>query len=272
MKPIRCFSRAQPVIGMVHLAPLPGSPRWGGSLDSVFRSALRDAEVLASEGVDGILVENFGDAPFYPGDVPPETVAAMATVLARLRAEIAGKVVWGVNVLRNDARAALAVAASAPASFIRVNVHTGVTATDQGLLEGQAHETMRLRARLAPGAAIFADALVKHGRSLDCDSLAGAVRDLCERGLADAVLVTGSRTGEAPPEEAVEEAGRAAGSIPVMVASGVTSGNVADFLRLSGGVIVGTALKRGGLTAAPVDRGRVRAFLRRAAGSGRRRS
>jgi len=271
--PLPGFGRARPLIALIHLAPLPGSPRGQGSLEAVFRAALRDASSLASAGFDGLLLENFGDAPFFPEAVPPETVAAMSVLLSRLRGEIP-HLVWGVNVLRNDAHAALAVAAAGGASFIRVNVHTGATATDQGILTGRAHETLRRRAHLAPQVSVFADALVKHGRALDQDSLAGAVRDLAQRGLADAVLVTGARTGDAPSLEELAEAKAAAGPVPVLVASGATARNVSSFLRLCDGVIVGTALKRGGITTAPVDPRRARAFVEqaRAADPGRRKA
>lgn len=231
-------------------------------MEDVFQAALRDAAILAEESFDGILVENFGDAPFYPAQAPAATVAAMSTVLFRLRQAISRDLLWGVNVLRNDARAALALAAVAQADFIRVNVHCGVVATDQGLLEGQAHQTLRERARLAPAVAILADARVKHGRALGPPSgLAAEVADLCERGLADAVLVTGARTGAAPSREEVEEAVRAAGSVPLLVASGVTADNVGSFLEAAGGIIVGTSLKCGGLVDAPVDRARARALI-----------
>src|SRR5437764_8017935 len=134
------FPRRPAIVGMVHLLPLPGSPRWAGSLEEVLRRAVEDARALAEGGVDGVMVENFGDTPFYPEQVPPETVAAM-TRAARAVVEAVGVPV-GVNVLRNDAAAALGIAVAVGARFIRVNVHTGAMWTDQGLLQGRAHETI----------------------------------------------------------------------------------------------------------------------------------
>src|SRR5690606_2253475 len=148
------------IIGMVHLLPLPGAPRWAGSLDEVRERALADARALEAGGVDGIIVENFGDAPFHPDAVPAETIAAMTALTTGVVRAVGLPV--GVNVLRNDAAAALAVAAAAGARFIRVNVHTGAMLTDQGWITGRAHETLRLRARIAPTVAIAADVLVKH--------------------------------------------------------------------------------------------------------------
>src|SRR5262249_4211077 len=148
------------IVGMVHLLPLPGAPRYGGDLEAVLRRAREDAEALVAGGVDGVMVENFGDAPFYPERVPPETVAAM-TRAARAVVEVVSVPV-GVNVLRNDAAAALAIAGVVGASFIRVNVHTGAMWSDQGLLQGRAHETLRQRRALGARVLILADVLVKH--------------------------------------------------------------------------------------------------------------
>ena len=144
---------------MVHLRALPGAPLFGGSLDEVIEAAMADANALAAGGCDGIVFENFGDRPFHKR-VGPETVAAMTRVITEVRP----KLPFGVNVLRNDARAALAIAAATGAQFIRVNVHVGVMATDQGIIEGEAAETLRLR---TPHVLIFADYLVKHATPID---------------------------------------------------------------------------------------------------------
>ena len=154
------FPLSRPVVGMVHLLPLPGAPGWGGPLGKVVARAVEEARILSEEGMDGVMVENYGDIPFHPGAVPPETVAAMAVVVRAVMEAV--EVPVGVNVLRNDAHGALAVAAATGARFIRVNVHTGAMWTDQGLIQGRAHETLRLRRTLAPGVAILADVLVKH--------------------------------------------------------------------------------------------------------------
>ena len=256
------LKRPRVLVGMVHLAPLPGSPGFGGVMDAVHRAARRDAGVLVEEGFDALLVENYGDLPFYPDNVPSATIAAMSVVLEHLRRDLPG-IPLGVNVLRNDAGAALAIAAAVGAAFIRVNVHCGAAITDQGILQGRAHETLRLRAALAPGTAILADAAVKHGRGLTPGSLAEEVLDLVERGLADGVLVTGSRTGTTASLEKVREAVTAAGRVPVWVASGVTADNATEYLEAGArGLIVGTSIKRGGHAEAAVDRLRARELAR----------
>jgi len=243
-------------LAVVHLLPTPGSPRSTGSLARVLERAAEDARTLARGGVDGLIVENYGDAPFFPGPVPPETVAALALCTSAVIAA-AGSIPVGVNVLRNDARSALGLCAATGAQFLRVNVHSGVAASDQGILEGRAHETLRERARLAPQAAILADVHVKHATLLGRETLAEAVRDLVLRALADAVIVSGPATGVPPTAADLREAREAAGGTPVLVGSGLTVENVAALLPLADGAIVGTALERDGRTAEPVDPARV---------------
>src|SRR5262245_1396131 len=148
------------LIGMVHLPPLPGAPGPRLSMEAIVAQAVDEAKLLIDCGFDAVMVENYGDLPFYPDHVPPETIAAMAIVVSQVVQVV--KCAVGVNVLRNDARAALAIAASAGAAFIRINVHSGVVATDQGLLVGQAAETLRERERLGADVGIFADVHVKH--------------------------------------------------------------------------------------------------------------
>ena len=253
------FGTPTPVVGMVHLPPLPGAPRADGDLGAVLERAVADAEALAAGGVDGVLVENFGDAPFHPNDVPKHTVAAMTRATTAVADAVDRSV--GVNVLRNDAEAALSVAAAAAGDFVRVNVHAGARVTDQGILEGRAHETLRLRERLDADVAVFADVAVKHSAPLGERSVRGELRDVCERGLADVIVVSGPATGETVEESALADAvaarDEAAPETPVVVGSGVTADNAADLLAAADGAIVGTALKTGGETAAPVDERRV---------------
>lgn len=248
-----------PLIGMIHLRALPGSPDYEGVFEPILATACAEAQLLAEAGFDALMVENFGDAPFYPDRVPAITVAAMTRALTELREATA--LPLGVNVLRNDGAAAIAVAAATGADFVRVNVLIGATATDQGILEGRAHEIARLRTQLAPGVAILADARVKHGRPIAPIPLAEEVADLVERGGADAVLLTGARTGEPPEPAEFEEARRGAGDAPLLVASGVSAANVSALAKVADGAIVGTSLKRGGRTTAPLDRGRIRRLV-----------
>ncbi|MFC6836304.1 BtpA/SgcQ family protein [Halomarina ordinaria] len=252
-----------PVVGMVHLPPLPGAPRYDGDREAIRDRALADARALVDGGVDAVLVENFGDAPFYPDDVPNHTVAELTAHVAAVRDAVDRPV--GVNVLRNDATAALSVAAATGSAFVRVNVHAGARVTDQGVVEGRAHETMRLRDRLQADVAVLADVGVKHSAPLGPEDLAGATHDVVDRGLADAVVVSGSGTGRAVDEERLRTVAAAADAlgVPTFVGSGVTEETVGDLLSVADGVVVGSALKRGDVSS-PVDEARVAALVRAA--------
>jgi uncharacterized protein len=235
---------------MVHLGALPGAPRFGGSLDDVIAAAVRDATTLESAGFDGLMVENFGDAPFFPDDVAKETVAAMARTVGAV-IDATG-LPTGVNVLRNDARAALAVAAATGASYIRVNVLSGTMYTDQGPIIGKAAEVARTRARLCPEVAVLADVFVKHATPPPGWSLGDATRDLAERAGADAIVVSGTGTGAATDPHDLASAGLAT-HLPLYVGSGVDAGSIASLLAVAYGVIVGSSLKAGGDPSNPVD-------------------
>jgi len=248
--------------GVVHLAALPGAPRFAGSFEAVLERAVSDARALVDGGVDALLVENFGDAPFFAGSVPPETVAAMARALGAV-GEVSGHRPLGVNVLRNDARAALALCAAAGASFLRVNVHTGAMVTDQGLVEGRAAETLRERARLAPEALILADLHVKHATPLGSESIEEAALEAFERGGADALIVTGTRTGVPVDAKDLVRVKESLPRAPLLVGSGLTEANAAALLAHADGAIVGTWLERDGVSGNEVDPERV-ARLRRA--------
>jgi membrane complex biogenesis BtpA family protein len=250
------FSRSPVFIGVVHLRPLPGAPRFEGSFEAVVERAVEDAKVLCANGCDAVLVENFGDTPFFPAAVPPVTVACM-TACIREVAAVAGALPVGVNVLRNDASAAIAIAAATGASFARVNVHTGAAVTDQGLLEGLAHETVRQRAHLARELSLLCDAHVKHATPLGNASLSDSVSDLVLRGGADAVIITGRATGVAPLAMPLEQARAAAAGRPVLIGSGLDSENAARLLPLADGAIVGTSLKHGARIDERVDAARV---------------
>lgn len=256
------FAHPWPLIGVVHLRPLPGSPGHAEPLSAILEAARSDATVLAETGFDGIIVENFGDAPFMPDQVEPHTIVAMTlavTEVAAAAAEAASRVerrapAIGVNVLRNDARSALAIAAVTGSGFIRVNVHCGAMVTDQGLIQGKAHETLRYRHSLgARRVAILADVLVKHAVPLGPTDLRGAAKDTWLRGKADGLILSGRGTGE-PTELAT--AAQVKQSLPgahLLVGSGLTLETLQASMGCFSGAIVGTCIKVDGLVENRVD-------------------
>lgn len=232
-------------------------------MEPVLDRARRDARALHEGGVDAVLVENYGDAPFQKV-TGPETVAAMTAAVLAVR-EVTDRPV-GINVLRNDAAAALAVAAATDGRFVRVNVHTGGMFTDQGWIEGRAADTVRLRDRIAPDVAILADVLVKHAVPPPGLTLESAARDAAERGRADGLIVSGPATGAPTALGDIEAVAAAVPGTPVLVGSGVTPETVRAALHAATGVIVGSALERRGAAGAPVDPERVRRLVEAARG------
>jgi len=250
--------RKKPVIGVVHLLPLPGSPSYQGNMDEVLKRALVDAEKLESGGVDAIIVENFGDVPYYPNKVPPITVASMTYVVSKIVEKVSVPV--GVNILRNDAIASLSIAYVTGAEFIRVNVLTEAVVTDQGLIEGCAHELLRLKVYLSGDIIILADVHVKHSYPLMRRSIAESALDIIERGLADGVIITGRRTGEPPKIDELMLVKRVV-KVPVLVGSGVTLENINEFFKFCDGFIIGSYFKVNGKVKAPVDLNRVQKLI-----------
>ena len=256
MQPL--FGEGKTLIGVIHLPPLPGSPRWGGDLCKVLEQAEREAAVLAEGGANGIIVENFGDAPFRIGRVEPETVAAMTRAVDLVCRTTTLPV--GVNMLRTDAISALAVAVAGGANFIRVNVHYGTMAADEGLVTGEAAETLRRRRLMnSEHIAIFADVLVKHAVPLGEPDLGLTARETAYRGLADVLIVTGPVTGQPAVADEVAVVRKAVPDRPLLVGSGVDAGNAARFLAHADGAIVGTSLKKDGVITNPIELERVKA-------------
>ena len=257
------FGRADRVlIGMVHLAPLPGAPEYlGGGIDPILDRALSDADAYVAAGFDGLIVENHGDIPFLkPDRIGPETAAHMAVIAKRVRA-VSGLPV-GINVLANAALHALAVASAASAAFIRVNQWANAYIANEGFIEGAAAEALRYRSALrAETIRIFADAHVKHGAHAIVQDrpVVELIRDV-EFFSADVVIATGQRTGDAADVDYIRLF-RQATTLPLLVGSGVTPATAAQILSVADGVIVGSALKREGVWWNPVDRDSAHAFV-----------
>jgi membrane complex biogenesis BtpA family protein len=258
------FGNKKVVIGMVHLKALPGAPRYENNLNAVIDAALADANALEQGGVDGIMLENFFDAPFFKDRVPPETVASMARVLTTLRQKT--KLPLGVNVLRNDGISALAIANACDAQFVRINIVSWAMLADQGIIEGHAAEIARYRKMLGANILIFTDCLTKHAEPLAPMQMEWVALDTWERGGVDALVISGKATGYATDLGDVIAARKGAPHAPLLIGSGVTAENVLDFAPLVDGFIVGSSLKRERLVENPVDGARVRALVEKARG------
>lgn len=255
------FKSKKPVIGVIHLLPLPGSARWTGDLEEVFLRAEQEALALASGGVDSIIIENFFDAPFAKDRVDVSTACALTLAVKRVSAVTSLPI--GVNVLRNDALTALAIATVCGAAYVRVNVLSGAMVTDQGIIESDARNVLLYRRQLmSDNIKIFADVMVKHAYPLgEGNDIALAAKDTMLRAGGDALIVSGTGTGQTPDMNDLKKVRKAMPDAPIFIGSGSTQENVKDLLSVADGIIVGTTLKRRGLLEQPVDVDRVRDFV-----------
>jgi len=244
------------LVGMVHLGRMLDS-RGLAAMGEVESNAVRDALTLARAGFNAVLLENLGDTPYHPEHAPPHIVAGMTRIAIAVRRSLDAcdkdDVDMGVQVLRNDARAALAIASAVGAGFVRINVHSGAMVTDQGIIEGKAHETCPYRDLVAPDCHLWADVRVKHASPIGSRPIEDEAQDLVRRAHASAVVVTGNRTGG---EIDLDDLARVRAAIPdamIVAGSGVSLHNYASIMPHVGALIVGSSLKSGGKVEAAVD-------------------
>jgi len=258
----KVFGQPRVAIGVIHLVPLPGSPGFTGDFDSVARRAIAEATMLEAAGFNGLIVENFGDMPFLKEGTPAETVASMAIVAREIVQSV--NVPVGVNVLRNDFDAALAVAATSGCRFVRLNVLVGAYIATEGLIEGRPGEVHRRRQALNPEILILADVMVKHAYRIGETDICDDALDVAERGRADCLIITGRRTGSPPDGEDLKRVRTVLEEnnmkVPLLVGSGVTPANAEKFLKLADGFIVSSYLREGGKAGEALDAKRLKEF------------
>lgn len=255
---MRLFAAPKPLIGNIHVAPLPGAPRYrNDDIATIVARAVADARAYEQGGMDGVLVENHGDIPFLkPGDIGPEIIASMAVVARAVRETVAIPV--GVNLLANAVIGALAIAKAAGASFVRVNQWANAYVSNEGLIEGESAKALRYRKMIdAEDIAIFADVHVKHGSHaiVGDRSVSEQARDV-EFFDADVAIATGNRTGDAIPDEEIDAISKGS-RLPVIAGSGITVANARDILAKLDGAIVGSSLKVDGVWWNIVEQARV---------------
>ena len=258
------FGNKKPVIGMVHLRPLPGSPRYnaaGMSMKKILEIAREEARMLEDAGVDGVQVENMWDIPYLPGrGIGPETVAALAVGVYEVANSVS--IPTGAECHMNGAEQAMAAAVAGGARWIRVFEWCNAFISQSGYIEAAGGSVARLRKLLqADDIACLCDVNVKHGshyiihdRSVEEQAMDIEAQD------GDAVIVTGFDTGTPPTVEKVLSC-KARVNLPVLLGSGTTSDNVAALLKAADGAIVGSYFKRDGHWKNAVDFERTRAFM-----------
>ncbi|MHA1665113.1 MAG: BtpA/SgcQ family protein [Candidatus Njordarchaeales archaeon] len=250
------FESTKPIIGVVHLKPLPGAPLYD-NFNDVLEWAVKDAKNLEDGGVDGVIVENYNDNPFKIRVTEPETIAAMSVVAHEVKKELSIPV--GISFLRNSAIEALGIAFVTNLEFIRVNVFVESVVTDSGLINAIAPELIRYRKKLSANIGVFADVNVKHAAPIGNRQIEDIILDAFERGCADAVIITGRRTGK-PPDIKVLIAARAVASGAILIGSGLNMKNL-DLLSNADGAIVGTYFHEEGNISKPVDKKRVELLM-----------
>jgi uncharacterized protein len=252
------FHQTKPVIAMAHLPALPGTPRYdeAGGIRLLVERVRPDVERLVAGGVDAVMFCNEDDRP-YIFKAGIEQIAAMSRVVA----ECAPKgIPFGVDFLW-DPFAAIAIAHATGAAFTR-EVLTGVYESDMGLWAPSAGEIMRFKRNI--GAAhlkVFYNVVPEFASALGTRPIAQRAKSAIVSSLADVILVSGPMAGQEPPIQIVREVKEMIPDFPVFLNTGARAENVAEFLRVADGVIVGSSLKQDGYTWNPVDGDRVRAFM-----------
>lgn len=254
------FKRPKPVIGVIHVGALPGTPRSSQTVAELVSLARDEAKLYREGGVDGIIIENMHDIPYLRGEVGPEIVAAMTAIGIEVKAECALPV--GIQILAGANVEAIAVAHSANLDFIRAEGYAYAHVADEGLIQASAAKLLRYRRLIgAERIQVWTDVKKKHSaHAITADVSLGATAETVEFMGADCVIVTGSVTGEAPQRADVQEA-KSHCHLPVFLGSGISESNIAEFYDDADGFIIGSSFKIDGLWSNTIDPLRVTKFI-----------
>lgn len=253
--------RPKPIIGVIHVGALPGTPRAARSVAELVGSARSEARIYKEAGVDGVIIENMHDVPYLRSEVGPEIVAAMTAIGTEVKG--ACDLPVGIQILAGANIEALAVAHAAGLDFIRAEGYAYAHVADEGLIQSSAAKLLRYRKTIgAEQVQVWADIKKKHAaHAITADVTLGETAETVEFMGADCVIVTGSATGKAPSIADVREA-KAHCRLPVFLGSGITESNIADFYHEADGFIIGSAFKLDGLWSNTIDPARVANLLK----------
>lgn len=256
------FSRPKPIIGVIHVGALPGTPKCSQSIAELVQSSRAEAKVYRDCGVDGIIIENMHDVPYLKGAVGPEVVAAMTLIGAEVKSE--SRLPIGIQILAGANIEAMAVAHAAGLDFIRAEGFAYAHVADEGIIEASAAKLLRYRKMIgAERVQVWTDVKKKHSaHAITADVSLGQTAETVEFMGAECVIVTGSVTGEAPKIADVQEA-KSHCRLPVFLGSGISEENIEQFYNEADGFIIGSAFKAGGLWSNTIDPTRVRQFVHR---------
>src|SRR5690348_8216274 len=256
------FSRPKPVIGVIHVGALPGTPRGSQTVSEIITSARNEARLYRESGVDGIIIENMHDVPYLRGEVGPEIVAAMTAIAVEVKHEC-DLLPVGIQILAGANIEAMAVAHATGLDFIRAEGYAYAHVADEGLIQSSAAKLLRYRKTIgAERVQVWADIKKKHAaHAITADVSLGETAETVEFMGADCVIVTGSATGKPPSVADVREA-KAHCRLPVFLGSGINESNLADFYNEADGFIIGSAFKLDGLWSNTIDPPRVASLLK----------
>lgn len=259
------FGINKPIIATLHLMSLPGSPAYQGEeMTNILRYTMDEVEILISNGIDGLIIENHGDIPFIkPEKFGFETVAAMTYIASEVK-KVAKKhdVQIGINCLANAPMPALAIGKAVGAKFVRINQFVNAYVSNEGFMDGKAGEVLRYRKSIgAEDIAIFADVHVKHGsHSIVADR---SIKEQAKDALffcGDVLICTGNRTGDPPSDEEIREI-KVSPNVPVLIGSGTNAENVEHLLSIADGTIIASYFKEHGKWQYKVNQERVEKFM-----------
>jgi membrane complex biogenesis BtpA family protein len=254
------FSRPKPVVGVIHVGALPGTPRSAHTVSQLMESAKSETKIYRECGVDGVIIENMHDVPYLRGEVGPEIVAAMTAIGTEVKSECSLPV--GIQILAGANIEAMAVAHAACLDFIRAEGYAYAHVADEGLIQASAAQLLRYRRMIgAERVQVWTDVKKKHSaHAITADVSLGETAETVEFMGSDCVIVTGSATG-APPKIADVQEAKAHCQLPVFLGSGISEQNIDEFYSNADGFIIGSAFKVDGLWSNTIDPGRVTRFV-----------
>ncbi len=258
------FEKEKPIIGMVHLRPLPGSPLYNPSemgMNKIIETAITEANILQDAGVDGLQIENIWDYPYQKGDeISKATLASLAVAVNEVAKNV--NIPVGVNCHMNGAPESMVCAVAANARWIRVFEWCNSFISQVGFVDSVAAQTARLRHNLeADHIQVLCDVNVKHGSHyiIHDRSVAEQAMDVEAEG-GDAIIVTGFDTGMPPTPKRVLEAKKAV-KLPILLGSGVSIENAKELMSIADGAIIGSWFKEGNNWKNPVSFERTKSFM-----------
>jgi membrane complex biogenesis BtpA family protein len=249
------------IIGMIHVDPLPGTPKFNSTMPEIIAKARAEALIYQKAGIDVLMIENMHDVPF-DRNVGPEITAAMAVVGYEVKQATGLR--CGVQILAAANKEALGAAQAAGLDFVRAEGFVFGHVADEGYIDGSAADLLRYRRQIgADDILVLTDVKKKHSsHAITADVDIVETAHAAEFFLSDGVIVTGVATGTAASLEELKQVKQAV-DIPVLVGSGVTQENVDQYLAVADALIVGSYFKYNGHWAKGVEFERVKTFMDR---------